>query len=279
MAHAHEHAAPKIQVIHATAPTCWWSWGYEALFNRLPLVYGDQIDVQVMTGCVYANLEEYLKAYQLDEKGFQAWAAEGGQLMGVPIRTDYRLATLPKSVFPATLATLAAQRQGPKATRFYRALLRRFVVEGQDVTRNDVLLAAAQEAGLDAARFQKDVADQAGLQKAYQEQMHAMHGAPVGFYNVAVSDGGRRMVVIEHAFDPREVEEAIDWLSGGKLRKTQPTDVLGYLRHHGPAPLSEIQRAFSWTAEAAMQKVTALEKSGDARMVTLAGGSHWQAAR
>ena len=277
---AHAHAPPKVQVIHATAPTCWWSWGYEALFNRLPMVYGDQIEVHTATGCVYENVDDYFKHYQVDEAGFKAWAQEAVGIMGVPIMTDYRRADMPKSAFPATLAALAASRQGPaKGGRFYRALLRRFVVEGQDVTRDDVLLQAAQEAGLDPKRFQIDYADKESLVNAYREQMHAMHGFPVGFFNIAVTDGGRLAVLIEHAFDPSEVERAIDWVSGGRLQKRQPTDIAGYLREHGPAPAVEIARVFALSTEQATQRLVALEKGGEARMVTLAGAPHWQSAR
>ena len=56
----HDH---KIAVVHATAPTCWWSWGYEPVFNRLELVYGDQIETFVYYGAVYEDIEEYKKEY------------------------------------------------------------------------------------------------------------------------------------------------------------------------------------------------------------------------
>jgi len=73
-AHAHE---PKIHVFHGTAPTCFWSWGYEALFNRLHLVYGDQIGVHLMTLCVYDGYDEYLKHYELTFDGLVDWYKEG----------------------------------------------------------------------------------------------------------------------------------------------------------------------------------------------------------
>ncbi len=54
--------ARKVHVHHATAPTCWWSWGYEAVMNRLPLVYGDQVQVHLYRGVVYEDVQQYLKS-------------------------------------------------------------------------------------------------------------------------------------------------------------------------------------------------------------------------
>ena len=48
----------RIAVVHFTAPTCWWSWGYEPVFNRLKLVYGDQINLLTAYGTVYEDVEE-----------------------------------------------------------------------------------------------------------------------------------------------------------------------------------------------------------------------------
>ena len=64
MAHEKNHST-KIQVLHATAPTCFWSWGYEAVINRLKLVYGDQIEIKLATFCVYDDLDEYMKHYEM----------------------------------------------------------------------------------------------------------------------------------------------------------------------------------------------------------------------
>ncbi len=54
MSHGH-----RITVVHATAPTCWWSWGYEPVFNRLQLVYGDQINIVIFYAVVYEDIEQY----------------------------------------------------------------------------------------------------------------------------------------------------------------------------------------------------------------------------
>jgi len=275
---AHAHHPTKIQVYHATAPTCFWSWGYEAVFNRLRLVYGDQIDVHVLTSCVYEDFDDYLKHYEMTFDEFVNWTKEGIQIMGVPLATDLKRARIPKSVMPATHAVMAAYRQGAeKGARFNRAILRRWNLELQDVTKEEILLEAATEASLIVAKFRKDLADTAGLQKDLEHQGHEFPHLPVGFYNVVVSDGENRTVVMDHAFDPATVEDAIDWLSGGRLKKAVPRDIAGYLRDHGPAPLTEIARVFGLPPRKAETELAALVKRGKAARLTLAGAPHWRA--
>ncbi len=269
---------PKIQVYHTTAPTCFWSWGYEAVFNRLRLVYGDQIGVNVMTSCVYTDLEEYLKHYELTFEGLLDWTREGSGIMGVPLALDLTRETMPESVLPASLAAMAGYRQGPaKGARLHRALLRRWCVELQDVSKLSVQLEAAREAGLDPARFRRDVADRKGRQADLAHQGHGFPHLPLGFYNIIVSDEDSKTVVLDYAFDPAVVEDAIDWLSGGRLKKAVPRDVAGYLREHGPAPLTEIARVFGLPPAKAEKDLTALVKNSKAERLSLAGAPHWRA--
>ncbi|OGS49922.1 MAG: hypothetical protein A3K65_09845 [Euryarchaeota archaeon RBG_16_68_12] len=268
---------PKIQVYHTTAPTCFWSWGYEAVFNRLPLVYGDQIGVNVMTSCIYTDFEEYLKHYELTFDGLLEWTREGADIMGVPLGTDLRRETIPESMLPASLAAMAGYRQGPKkGGRFNRALMRRWCVELQDVTKLSVQLEAAGEAGLDLAKFQRDVADKKARQAELGHQGHDFPHLPLGFYNLIVSDEDSKTVVLDYAFDPAVVEDAIDWLSGGRLKKAVPKDIAGYLRAHGPAPLTEIARVFGLPPSKTEKDLARLEASGKAERLTLAGGPHWR---
>ncbi len=279
MARPRKASKPKVHVHHATAPTCWWSWGYEAVMNRLPLVYGNQVQIHVYHGVVYEDIQDYLKEYDLTLDSMKAWARESIGTMGVPIRTTYG-PDEPANLLPATLGVLAALKQGDaKGERFNRAILRRFVVEGQDVTREGVLIDAAKEAGLQVARFQKDLADNEARQKDTEIQSHGRHGLPIGFYNLALTDGADRMVVLDYAFDPKTVEGAIDYLGDGSLKKRAPTDVLGYVRGHGPVPLREVGRVFGLADSKAGARLRNLEREGKVAKIELAGAPHWRAVR
>jgi len=266
----------KIQIYHSTAPTCFWSWGYEALFNRLKLVYGNQIDMRIQISCVYEDFDEYLKHYELTFDGLREWTEEAIGIMGIPLNTRIARTQFPPSVLPASMAAMAAMRQGTtKGTRFFRALLRRSSVEGQDVAREAVLFDAASEAKLNLTRFKRDLADRDRLLADYQNQGDDFYHMPLGFYNVILTDGKNRTVILDHAFDPKTVDDALDYLSVGSLKRRKPTDIAGYLRDHGPAPVREIERVFSLSRNEADTKLHALKTAGKATSTRLAGAPHW----
>jgi protein-disulfide isomerase-like protein with CxxC motif len=272
-------SAPQIHVYHATAPTCWWSWGYEAVLNRIPLVYGKQVKIHLLVGCVYEDIEEWMRNYEMTIEGQNVWAREAAGIMGVPIRADYS-AKEPKSVLPATFAVVAAKRQGEaQGARFMRSILRRFCVEGQDVTRDEVLREAAKEAKLDADAFFRDYRDTEARREELGHQGHGFPHVPLGFYSMAVTDGGDRTVLLDYAFDPAVVEGAIDYLAGGRLPKRTPTDVVGYVRHHGATPLREIARVVGCSDREAKAKLDKLVREGRIATVRLAGAPHWYATR
>ncbi len=273
MPHSHEH---KITVFHATAPTCTWSWGYEGVLNRLRLVYADQIDIKILTGCVYTDYDEWLKEYELDFKGAQKWWDETAETMGVQLAKLPARNRIPQTVLPASLAVMAANQQGEeKGRRFTRALIRRSSVKGEDVTKNTILLEAAKEAGLDAKRFQHDYANTKARKKDLEGQGEGFPEVSVGFYNLVITDAHNRTVILDYAFDPLIAEEAIDYLSGAKLNKETPTDIAGYLTENGPAPQIEIERVFQLTPKKATEKLQTKENHGKIKTLKINGIKLW----
>ena len=156
--------------------------------------------------------------------------------------------------------------------------MRRFNVEVQDVSKESVLIEAAKEAGLDIEKFKKDFADKKARENDAEHQGEGMPHIPLSFYNIVVmAADGKRYVNLEHAFDPKLVEGAIDYLSEGKLKKNEPTDIVAYLKEHGLSPLIEISRVFNLTPEKAKEKLDSLEKQNKVKTKTLAGALHWYA--
>jgi len=277
MGHAHDEE-PKITIFHVTAPTCWWSWGYEGTLNRVRAVYGEQVELRTFYGTVWEDFDEYLKENELTVKGVNEWARESVDLMGVPIRANYGPRE-PRNLLPVTHATMAALRQGrERGERFVRAVLRRFVVEGLDVTRDEVLAAAAREAGLNLAALKKDSADTKARAEEVRHQGAEWPHLPIGFYNLAVTDGENRTVLIDHAFEPKVLEQAIDYLSGGTLAKRAPPDALAYLRAHGLTPTQELARVTGIPGKEMEARLSAWEKEGRVARAVLAGAPHWMAA-
>ncbi len=268
-----------IRLYHVVGPTCWWSWGYQGVITRIRLVYGDQVDIRLPVVPVWQDLESWLAHSGLDHDGWEAWAKESQQTMGVPIFTAYGTSRQPKDSTPAALAVVAAYQQGqPKGERFAREIIRRATVEGRDVTTEAELLDAAAASGLDVAKFRAANADRAArLADLDAQGNEAPHGG-IGFYNLLVEDENGRRVILDNAFDPKDVEGAIEYLSGGRLKKNVPTDPVEYLHASGAAPAQEIARAFGMTAQQANARLGELQQAGRVKTVTLAGAPHYVAA-
>jgi hypothetical protein len=226
---------------------------------------------------VYEDVEEYRKNYELDDAGMVAWAKESQEIMGVPMHLNYRFDQMPKSQLPATLAVMAAERQGhEKGHRFYRALLRRNIVENQDVTNETTILESVREARIDEDKFKDDRSDEAGLKAELEKQGEGAPSVHVGFYNIAVTDGHGRTIYLDQHFEPSVVEGAIDYLTDGKLRKAKPTDVLDYLKTQGPTSLVEVERVFAFSSSRdALAELEKIEALGKAKRLTLAGHPFW----
>lgn len=271
---------PRIQIFHVTAPGCTWSWGYEPVLHRIGELYGDAVDLRLLVGCPYSDFDQWMRDYEMPWDEAMAFMREGADLMGVPMKRDWTRDSFPWNVLPASLAAIAAQRQedGWAARRFLRFLTRRIIVEGQDPARVEVLLDAAREAGLDVERFQRDLADEEGVRHEYEDQGGAPH-VPLGFYNLVVTDGAGRTIILDYAFDPKVVEEAIDYLAGGRLPKREPKDVLAFARDMGPTSLAEVARVFAIPEQEALARLEECEKRGALERVTLAAAHHWQAPR
>ena len=143
------------------------------------------------------------------------------------------------------------------------------------MTREEVILESVKEVGLDDAKFRHDWADQTGLKADFERQGEDAPPVHVGFYNISITDGHGRSVYLDQQFDPSVAEDAIEYLTGGQLKKEKPSDVLAYLEMQGPTPLIEIERVFRLPREEAQTELERLEKLGKAKHATLAGATFW----
>lgn len=269
---------PALRLWHAAAPTCCWTWGFEGVIHRVRLVYGDQVDIRLVPSAVYDDIDAWLEHNGLTRATWDAWGEKAARKMGVPFWTRFTEASIPKDATPATTATLAAWRQGGHlGERFLRALLLRNVAQGLDVTDPKVLDDAAGESGLDLGRFHKDLQDEAGLREDYAALQDDAPHVPLGFYNLVLDDGKGRTLVMDFPFDPQPVEEAIEFLTGGRLRKNAPDDLRAYLAGTGASHEAELARAFAWPRPNVRQRLEALERDGAVRRTTLGGETYWVA--
>lgn len=269
-----------VRLWHAAAPTCFWSWGYEGTLHRIRLRYGNQVEIRFIPAVVHTDLQEWMQHNDLTRDSWDAWAAKAGKKMGIPIFTAYSTAKVPNDQTPATRAVVAAFRQGhPQGERFLRELLRRNVVEGKDVTRKATLLSSAKASGLDVKAFTKAMQKEtAALDEEGDRMGDGMPHAPLGFYNLILEDGSGRTLMMDFAFDPKPVEDAIEFLTARKLKKLSPSDPAAFLASAGPTHAIELSRAFGWPAARVKKELARLEAKGLVKPIEIAGHPYWKAA-
>ncbi|HET6317484.1 MAG TPA: hypothetical protein VFG86_13570, partial [Chloroflexota bacterium] len=137
------------------------------------------------------------------------------------------------------------------------------------------LYQAAEKAGVPRKQLEAALND-GRAEAALRQDNQDMHSLGLNFYALQVRSGdGKTTVILEHEFDGRKVEEAIDWLSGGKLRKHALPTIEAYAVQNAPLSSHELQRVFR--SDAAKVKA-ALEPAVKSRKLvhkTLLGMDCW----
>src|SRR3990172_1814827 len=207
-----ERAEPPIEIVHFADPMCWWSWGLEPVLQRLKEVYGDNVKVTYRMGGTFRDLKEWMTEYEVDETSTPKWIQESAEMTGMPVATDYLWRSKVTSTYPACLAFKAAQLQSPeKADRYFRRMMEAFQVEGRPATQEEYARLAA-EVGLDGERLRKDVRT-AAVQKAFEEDMHAMHASQANFLSLVVRNRAGKAVAKGQTFTAAPFEEIVDRLA------------------------------------------------------------------
>ena len=151
-----------------TDPACTWSWGAEPQLRKLAWEFEGELNERFVLGGL---ARRFGRDYSDDEAGvagetcFQDlvshWldvTAETGMPVDPRIWTQNPIS----STYPACMAVKAAAEQGPEATRRYLRRVREgLMLERRRLDHADALLAVAGEAGLDTARFRRDLSSNA----------------------------------------------------------------------------------------------------------------------
>lgn len=229
-------------MLHGASPLCHWSYGYEPVLQRIRLVYGDQVKVNVYTIPVYESFDQWMKDYELDDAGLREWMAEAQGLIRLPVNMDY-FERPTESCVPATLAVHAAELAEPGAgERLARLVGHAMSIEGRALGDDD-LLQLAERVGAPRKQVEAAIAD-GRAEVSVRTDAQSMHALGLDFYALQLRDSDGRTVILEHAFDSAKVEDALDWLGRGELRKNALPQPLDYAARHAPVSLREMEQVF-----------------------------------
>jgi SAM-dependent methyltransferase/protein-disulfide isomerase-like protein with CxxC motif len=235
----------------------------EPVLRRLKEVYGDQIEIRTRMGGVFDDRSHWLVKYGHDDASLPSWVADCMTVTGMPMLSDYMGRAGVLSTYPACLAFKAAERQShAKADLLLRLLLEASCLNGFNVSKDPIIAAAGEKAGLDTARLLKDMRS-SEVQQAFSVDRSAMEANEASFLWSRITGPSGDSVVIEEVFAAGPYEEAVDRVSAGALRKRTPTDILEYAsRHPGNLCAREVAEVFRTTSEDAERRLAQLSAAG-----------------
>ena len=269
-----EHA---VEIIHFADPWCWWSWGLEPIIRRLKEVYGDQIRITYKMGGISDDVSEWRREYDVvDDEDLRNWISESNSITGTPVDPECYIKTGVKATWPACTAVKAAQMQGEEmGERFYRRLMEGDLLESKNGSEEGVYLKVAKEVGLDIDRLTRDIKS-GKAREVFVNDKKTMNVSFLTLTYVNTKTGESKNV--GDTFASADHEKAIEELTGGKLTKRTPVDILEYMEHNRGEHVSpkEISEVFSTSEEDAKNRLSALTESGLLREKTLGYGAiYW----
>ena len=143
---------------YAHDPMCSWCWGFEetkkSLFSSLPKA----LAVHRLLGGLAADTDQPMpEDMQLHLQ--KTWQHIEEKIPGVKFNFDFwRLCQPRRSTYPACRAVIAARQQGSEYDEIMTAGIQRaYYQEARNPSDNETLIEIAEEIGLNAAHFRRDL--------------------------------------------------------------------------------------------------------------------------
>jgi putative protein-disulfide isomerase len=169
-----EHSeADRVEIIFYTDPLCCWSWAFEPQWRRLQYELQDQVVFRyVMTGLLpsWKNYSDPMYSVSRPMQMGPVWL-EAAVSSGMPINSRIWVEDPPASSYPACIAVKAMQLQSsPAAVKYLRLLREAVMVNGQNISKQAVLVQIASSLGdkhpglINMDRFESDLISDVGLE-------------------------------------------------------------------------------------------------------------------
>ncbi|WP_078555164.1 ClpXP adapter SpxH family protein [Bacillus alkalicellulosilyticus] len=222
-------------------PLCPECWAFEPIVKKLQAEYGSYLTIRYFV----ANKLEAWNYAQAKYKGVSSlenlakiWEKTAGRT-GMSCDGDLWLEDPVCSPYTASLAIKAAEMQGKQAgARFLRKLREYLFLNKKNVSKEEVLLECANDAGLDVTEFSDDLHSEGAIKALLcdmktTKELEIDYSPSFVFFNDRVEDDGLKVVGIY----PYEVYVHI-------IRET-----LGYLPEKDPlVPLEDFLARYKFVA-------------------------------
>jgi putative protein-disulfide isomerase len=185
-----------IALAYMADPMCSWCWGFSPVIEQLRADYADQLPFDVVMGGLRAGAVKPLTAGQR-RIILHHWS-EIAAYTGAAFATEHALPDgFVYDTEPACRAVVVArQMKSELALPMLKTLHAAFYAEGRDVTRQDVLVELAAEAGLNAGSFEQAFDSEQARQAARSDFARAAEAGVTGYPSLCVTREGHSFPLI-----------------------------------------------------------------------------------
>ena len=271
---ANETATAKARILFATDPICSHCWAMEPAWRRFLYHYGDHVEATHLYGGLLPRWEGFADAgagIRAPEDIPPHWD-EVAERYGQPIDPSVWLTDPLESSYPASVAVHAVRALAPEREDDYlRRIRQALFLEARNIARRDVLIACAEEIGLDAEEFAAALDDPAS-QAAFEADLEAKARIGIrGFPTLIVVGPGSEQPWVMRGSQPffrleRALEAAL-----GELPAAREASLEAVLREYG----SGTTREFSEVLELDEEATEAALREAGARSREVAGSRLW----
>ena len=186
----------KIKIIYFTDPICSSCWGIEPQLRKLKLEYGSKIEIEYRMGGLLPDWSYNSGGISKPSDVAHHWD-EVSEHYDMPIDGDLWLEDPLDSSYPPSIAFKAAQMQDEvKAMLFMRAIREMVFLKKINIAKQENLVAAALQVGLDVEQFKTDLNNNKA-KDAFKEDLklgreYGVRGFPTIFF---IDKSGKKEIV------------------------------------------------------------------------------------
>lgn len=266
-----------VKIIYYTDPICSSCWGIEPQLRKLKLEYGEYIEIDYRMGGLLPDWSYNSGGISKPSDVAHHWE-EVSAYYEMPIDGGVWLEDPLPSSYPPSIAVKAAQMQDKeKAIVFMRKLREYVFLEKKNITKWEVISAAAKAVGLNVEQLKKDY-ESGDAKKLFEEDLAlgrqlGVRGFPSMYFSG--SDDKRYLV---YGFKPYETfEEAIKQIAPEAKKKPIDTSTpLALFAHYPTLTAKEYSLLYSISVKEAQKTLEALVSENKLSKLVIKTGTLYQ---
>lgn len=265
-----------IRIVYYTDPICSACWGIEGALRKMKLEYGDNFIIEYRMGGLLPAFGNGYNAGGISSPADVAkhWD-EASDYYQMPIDGEVWYEDPLSSSFPPSIAFKVAELQDEvKAIHFLRMMREMLFLQKKNISKWEVIEAAAEKVGLNIERLMKDYEEQGA--DLLQADLNLSREMGVrGFPTLYFFDDKELKSIVYGSRPYSDYESAILQTYAGAIKKTYSKDVLSIVQLFGSITIKEVSVLCEIDMKQAESSLIDLENKGILAKIVSRKGNLW----